>query len=291
MALREECPAHFYYLCRALRKTRHIQPFVLGALLSGCLWACSEEKEPARRLHSEEDLSGLVITTMPGTYYDHKYSGREDVTLFRTSSDVDCVQALKKGMADVYVTAEIAYPPKMQERLQISLAFLGEEAFDVAFAVRKGNQELQDQMNRFLSESKADGTLDAIIAYWTRGGAPVPLPPAAPKPGATSFRCVTGTHMEPICFLGAGGEWQGMDADILRRFAIWSGRPFEMKLQELASAMLALNTGQCDVVSACLFITDERKKSVDSPFPIMPATPVILWPIREAPSRWGWENA
>ena len=58
-----------------------------------------------------------------------------------------------------------------------------------------------------------------------------------------------------------------MDADILQRFAAWSGRRFEMKFQDLGSATIALGTGQCDVVNACLYVTDERKESVNFTVP------------------------
>ena len=36
-----------------------------------------------------------------------------------------------------------------------------------------------------------------------------------------------------------------------------------MSFMDLGSGIIALNTGQCDVVNACLYVTEERKKSVD----------------------------
>ena len=58
-----------------------------------------------------------------------------------------------------------------------------------------------------------------------------------------------------------------MDPDILRWFAHSIGRPFEMKYIDIGSAMIALQKGQADIVSGCIFITDERLKSVDFSLP------------------------
>lgn len=225
--------------------------------------SCGQEKSVTRELHSEADLSGLTVSTSAGNFYDNKYSGREDITMFRVNTEADGIQALRQGIADVHVTDEVAFTPQMRKELGIKLAFRGEERFDVAFAIRKGNDELREQMDRFILEARAGGKLDAVLAHWLEDTPAPEMMKAKIAEGASPLRCVTAINMAPICYVGEGGAWMGMDADILQRFAAWSGRPFEMKFQDFGAAMIALSTGQCDVVNACLYITDERKKSVD----------------------------
>ena len=233
------------------------------AVLTLMILSCGQDKASTGELRSEADLSGHTVSTTAGNYYDNKYSAREDITMFRVNTEADGIQAVRQGLADVHVTDEVTFTPELRRQLGIRLAFKGEEAFDVAFAVRKGDDQLREQMDRFISQLKADGTLDAILSHWLED-TPEPGPAKGGEPGApTPLRCLTGVSMAPICYIGEGGEWMGMDADILKRFAAWSGRTFDMKFQDLGSAMLALSTGQCDVVCACLYITDERKKSVD----------------------------
>lgn len=225
--------------------------------------SCGQENTGTREPQSEADLSGLTLSTTAGNYYDNKYSGREDITMFRVNTEADGIQAVRQGIADVHVTDEVAFTPQMRRQLGIKMAFRGEESFEVAFAVRKGNDELREQMDRFIQESWADGSLDATLAHWLED-APAPDMVKGEALGNTApLRCVTAVNMAPICYVGEGGVWMGMDADILQRFAAWSGRPFEMKYQDLGAAMIALTTGQCDVVNACLYITEERLKSVD----------------------------
>lgn len=238
---------------------KSLWPVAVTALMA---LSCGQDKSAVREFRSEADLSGITLSTSAGNYYDNKYSGREDITMFRVNTEVDGIQAVRQGLADVHVTDEVAFTPEMRNRLGIKLAFLGEEAFDVAFAVAKGNDQLREEMDLFIETSKADGSLDAILAHWLED-TPAPPFPEAKTTMQGSIRCVTAINMAPICYLGEGGAWMGMDADILQRFAAWSGRSFEMKYQDLGSAILALNTGQCDVVNACLYVTEERKKSVD----------------------------
>ena len=90
-----------------------------------------------------------MVSTSAGNYFDDKYSPREDITLFRVNTESDGIQAMRQGIADVHVTDEVAFPADARERLHIKLAFRGVESFDVAFALRKGDTALAEEMNRF----------------------------------------------------------------------------------------------------------------------------------------------
>ena len=227
------------------------------------LFACSGGAEGGLDPHSEEELSGLTLATTAGSYYQAKYEQRGDVKLFLTNAESDAVQAVRQGLADVYVSDEVMLTAADQQRLGMRQAFRGEECFDVAFAIRKGNDELARQMNAFI----ASVPLDSIIEHWIHGGPEVEEPPYKIKPGAKPLRCICAVNLSPVCFLGEGGEWQGIDADVLRRFAHSQGRPFEMSFQEVSAGVIAVQTGQADVFSGFLFITEERKKSMDFTIP------------------------
>ena len=231
----------FYILCL----------FLLS--LNGCA-KNAEVKEP----HSEAELSGLTLATSNGTYYQIKYSQREDVKLYIANIETDAIQAVRQGKADVYVSDEVMLTSDDQKRLGMKMAFRGEECFDVAFALKKGNTPLLEQLNAFLDTAP----LNDIIAHWTQGAPYVEEPPYEIKPGAKPLRCAAGANISPISYMVEGGEWNGIDPDILRRFAHAMGRPFEMVFQDLGAAIMGLETGQADIASANLIITEERRKSV-----------------------------
>ena len=81
--------------------------------------ACSQKAALTVELKSEEDLSGLTLSTSAGNYFDTKYSGREDISLFRVNSEADGIQAVRQGLADVHVTDEVAFSKSARERLGI----------------------------------------------------------------------------------------------------------------------------------------------------------------------------
>jgi len=236
-----------------------IYRLIIGAMVLVGLSACSDNRQSTKEVHSEADLSGLTISTSNGSYYQKKYEKRKDLQLFTTNTDADAIQAVRQGTADVYVGDEVIMTAEDQRRLGMKKAFIGEECFDVAFAVRKGNQELLNQLNEFIATAPTQD----IINHWIKGTEAPKEPAFTINPNAQPLRCICSTNMSPISYVGDGGEWMGMDPDILRRFAHSVGRPFEMTYQDLGSAIIALQTGQADVISACLFITEERKKAVD----------------------------
>lgn len=223
------------------------------------LCACSGGGDKTIVLHSEADLTGLTVACSKGNYYHQHFQKREDISLFVANTDPDAVQALTQGLADVFVSDELMLTPETMNRLGIKKAMSGEESFDVSFALRKGDAGLMQQLNSFI----ASAPIDRIIAHWLDDGPDVPFDSVPVSPDAPPLRCITAVNMEPVCYAGEDGEFEGMDPDILRRFAASVGRPLEVTFQDLGSAVIALQTGKADIVSACLFVTEERKKSVD----------------------------
>lgn len=250
---------------------RHVY-VILGLLLLLGGTACSETGNSTLQLSSDADLAGLTVSCTAGNYYEHKYSAREDVKVFACNSEADAVQAVRQGLADVYVSDEVVLSANALKQLGMKMALRGEESFDVAFALRKGNSSLLEQLNEFLSSAP----LDDILAHWLQDGPAVadPVPPAGEK--KAPLRCIVCVNLAPVSYLGEGGQWQGMDPDLLRRFAASQGRTLEVRFQDLGSAIVALETGQADIVSGCLFVTDERKTFVDFSMPYYECHPAYF---------------
>ena len=252
-------------------------------LALGFLTACSSGADDYREPQSEADLKGLTLACSNGSYYQQKYETREGIQLFLTSNEADAVQAVRQGHADVYVSDEVMLTKSDLKRLRMKKAFVGEEAFDVAFAIKKGNTEFAAQLNDFLASTP----LDDIINYWINEGPYVEEPTFTIQEGAEPIRCVCAVNIAPISYIGDGGEWQGLDADILRRFAHSLGRPFEMQFMDIGSSIMAINTGKADVFSGCLFVTEERQKSVDFSTPYYKCHPGYFIVDHSAEARMG----
>ena len=249
-------------------KLRRIALAVALCALSGC----SGQDGGTLDLRSEADLSGLTLATTKGSYYLDKFSKRPDVDLFVANSESDGVQAVLSGMADVFVGDEVTLTPEDMDRLGVKLAFRGEETFDVAFAVNKDDRAFKRRLDAFLSSAP----LEDIIAYWRDGGPAVEEPAWEVDPEAAPLVDICVTDLSPVSYIGDEGEWMGFDIDILRRFSHSVGRDFEVRFQDLTSAIIALQTGEADCISGCLLVTEERKSSVDFSIPYYTCQPAYF---------------
>ena len=92
----------------------------------------------------------------------------KDATVERYAKGMDAVQALSQGKIDaVVIDSEVA--KKFVEEtsgLKILDEAYAEEQY--AIAIKKGNKELLDGVNKALSELKADGTIESIIAKYIK---------------------------------------------------------------------------------------------------------------------------
>lgn len=240
-----------------------IKKFIAGLLALATLFGCSNGKNSTLVLHSEADLAGLRVGCSAGSYYEQHLSPREDIDLFIINTEADGMQALMQDKVDVFVTDEVMLTPESMRMYGVQKALRGEESFDVAVAVRKGNTRLLEQLNAFIAQP----FVPDLVKNWIEG-ASVKLPPIPEVPGnATPLLCSVCVNLEPISYVGEGGEWTGLDPELARRFAASLGRPLEIHFQEISAAMIALETGQVDMIVSCLFVTEERKKSVDFSIP------------------------
>ena len=242
-------------------KTTNLNLILLLIGLSTVI-SCNGGQSKTLELSCEADLPGHTLATMAGSYYDNKYSKMEGVKPFLVNAEADAVQAVRQGIADVLVVDEVVFSQETIRDLGLKLAFKGEEAFPCAMAFKKGDTELLPLYNEFLSKMKADGSLDAHSAYWLEEGEPVSYPEGPESTNQKPIRYLTCISTAPVAYI-KDGEWTGLDPDLVKRFGRWVGRPVETSYVSLASAILALQTGQADIVSGTLFPTEIRRQYVD----------------------------
>ena len=117
---------------------------------------------------SGADLEGKTLGVQTGTTGDILVSDIKGATVERYAKGMDAVQALSQGKIDaVVIDSEVA--KKFVEEtsgLKVLDEAYAEENY--AIAVQKGNKELLDAVNKALSELKADGTIDSIIAKYIK---------------------------------------------------------------------------------------------------------------------------
>lgn len=115
-----------------------------------------------------DDLEGKTVGVQAGTTGDLLVSDIKGATVERYSKGMDAVQALSQSKIDaVVIDSEVAkrFVSETTGLKVLDDAYADEE---YAVAVKKGNKELLDSVNKALSELKADGTVDKIIAKYIK---------------------------------------------------------------------------------------------------------------------------
>ena len=143
---------------------------------------------------------------MAGSCYDGKYSNIEGLTTMLMNSEADAIQAVRQGIAEVFVCDETVLTDESLKELGLKVAFKGKDEFACAIAFPKGDTDILPEFNEFLTMMKADGTLDAITDYWLHGGPPVPYPEAAEIKNEKPIRFSVAVSTAPIGYI-KDGEW------------------------------------------------------------------------------------
>ena len=113
-------------------------------------------------IKSSADLEGKTIGVQLGTTGD-TYAGDVTDKVERYNKGFEAAMALSQGKIDAVVIDE-SVAKALAEGTE-NLAVLDEPFTeeDYAIAVKKGNQELVDELNKAINELKEDGTLQSIV--------------------------------------------------------------------------------------------------------------------------------
>ena len=228
------------------------------------LCGCGRDLQPAPDIHSEEDISGLKVTTVAGTFYDISLSKRTDIDKVFFKNTTDCLEAVQKGMADVMVEDEDVLTEEDLRRLGLRIACKGEMELPTAFGFKKGNTELISLFNEFLSQIRSDGTLDSLISFWSSTHVvewdDIPKIPAAE--GGVPLKVGTCALNAPVSYI-LNDTWVGMEVELARRFAAWIGRPVDISFYDIPSLIFGLQSGTIDMMMGSITITEERRQNID----------------------------
>ena len=137
---------------------------------------------------------------------------------------------------------------------------LSEEAY--AFAVNKGNTELQSSVNAYLAKIKADGTFDAIMNKYFGDGTPAEITSATKDSTKDQLIVATSTGFEPFEMVDAG-KYSGVDLEIAAGLAEYLGKELVIEDMQFSAVCTSVQNGICDIAMAGLSITPARQEILD----------------------------
>lgn len=176
----------------------------------------------------------------------------------------DAAMALNMGKIDAFSTEESVYLAMCREGqayARIDEPFMVSEYGMVFY--KNGNPELQAEFNKFLADSKADGTLTALQDKWfgeTEVEEFLSLDDLTGENGVLTF--ATSSSQKPFSFM-KNGVITGFDVELVILFAGEYGYDLEIADVTFSSILLGIEQGKYDIGSSGITITEERRKSMD----------------------------
>lgn len=120
---------------------------------------------PDSTIATVEDLDGKKIGVQNGTTgYDTAKEVTDESNVTQYNNGSLAVEALVSGKIDAVIIDKNpanAYKDQHGDKIKLVEGLFEEEEY--ALAVKKGNKELLDALNKALAELKADGTFDKIV--------------------------------------------------------------------------------------------------------------------------------
>jgi polar amino acid transport system substrate-binding protein len=177
---------------------------------------------------------------------------------------MDGIAALISGQIDAVITA---YPTALNVvKRNNNLTIISEpvDYENTAIAVKKGNEELLNSVNKIIDKFKADGTFDDLKRRWLKKD----LSPYEtveinlPKEGEI-LRIGTSATREPFCFVDENRNVTGHDGEFALRIARELNRPIQFVDMKFSALIPALQSGKIDMIVAGMTATEERAKSVN----------------------------
>ena len=235
-----------------------MKKFLSMVLVGACVLsmaACGKKNDKV--IASVDDLKGATIGVQQGTTGDlYTTKGFGDDYIERFNKGAEAVQALKQGKVDaVVIDNEPAKEfVKANEGLKILDTPYEEEDYALGFA--KGSE-----LTAKFAELKADGTFDAIVAYYIEGKGERYESPADIK-YTDELVMATNAEFPPYEFYEEE-EIVGIDADFAKAIGDKLGMKIVIEDMAFDSIIPAVQSGKADFAAAGLTVTEDREKQVD----------------------------
>ena len=177
----------------------------------------------------------------------------------------DMLLAVQQGKIDCYIEDEPFMTPLLWEEIDVKRVDEAVAQVSSGFVFPQGevSRELRQQVNTFLAEAKADGTIERLVQKWLGGTEPTEHPAYSQLTGENgTIHLAISVDNKPLLYQNAEG-YTGFEMELLTLFGQYAGYAFEIEVVPFESIIAGISAGKYDMASSALNITPEREESVD----------------------------
>ena len=247
---------------------------LLTLLLVFCVTGCAKKEKV--EITSAADLVGKKIGVQAGTTGEWWVTDNvEGATVVSFKTGIDAAMDLMNGAIDAVVLDEL--PAKeivaKNKKLEIVKDKFAKEEY--AIAIKKGNSELVDSINKTISEMKENGDYEKLVASFMPIDGQIVIPADLELTGDKTLKLGTNAAFPPFEYV-EGAKIVGFDITMGQKIAQGAGAKLEVVDMAFDSLIPALASGAIDFIAAGMSVTEERKKNVDFSVPYFESEQVII---------------
>ena len=217
---------------------------------------------------------GAVTGSLYGGYCRELFPNAR-ISEFNNFSDV--LMALRQGKVDGTMLDRPNFNAVKRTDSKLSAVNVPQYSVEIGFGFQKTEEgyALQAQMNSFLDKLRADGRLDSMLDKWYGETEPsVSVPLEELKENSKTLRVSIDTTRKPFVYMYEGKP-VGFEIEALYLFCKEYGYNVEIEDVSFASGLAGLAGEKYDLVCGGLYMTPERKESVNFSDPYMVADVVM----------------
>lgn len=217
---------------------------------------------------------GAVTGSLYGGYCRELFPNAH-ISEFNNFSDV--LMALRQGKVAGTMLDRPNFNAVKRTDSKLSAVNVPQYSVEIGFGFQKTEEgyALQAQMNAFLDKLRADGRLDSMLDKWYGETEPsVSVPLEELKENSKTLRVSIDTTRKPFVYMYEGKP-VGFEIEALYLFCKEYGYNVEIEDVSFASGLAGLAGEKYDLVCGGLYMTPERKESVNFSEPYMVADVVM----------------
>ncbi len=231
-----------------------------------CLSTLAAKPKKKVVINSIADLDGKKIGVQTGTTGEAWVQDNvKKVKLASFKTGIDAAMDLKNGAIDAVVLDEL--PAKEIVARNPSLIIVRDKTFtenkeEYAIAVKKGNTELLNNINKTIADMKANGEYEALVKAFMPADGKIKIPAVTASSSSKVVKLGTNAAFPPFEYVD-GKDVVGFDISMGEKIAATCGTKLEVVDMAFDSLIPALQSGSIDFIAAGMSVTEERKKNVD----------------------------
>lgn len=233
-------------------------------LLILCITICSCSSKEFNVINQLEDLNGTKMGCMSGSIFDMTIEEKiDDAEVVYFNSRSELIMGLQQNKIDGYLADKPVALVCCAENDNIRYLDnqLDEVQYGICFSDDASN--LREQFNDFLERKTNDGTIKILQDKWICEECvqrEIEYRDLSGKNG--TIKACTTPDAAPFSFM-KNNQYEGYEVELLTIFASEYGYNLDISTTSFDALLSAISSNKYDVAFNGIYITEERKKSVD----------------------------